>query len=145
MNMYSYVVACSYHYFVTDSGVTIGAVVGGILLLIIIALLLLIIIILLYENKSSKGRLDITSTSVAYKAANLDLGASDNVVIKPNPTYHPIKQESSVYSQGMELEPADDEIGEGSLIMRNPTFFTEDKSNEYDYVISVNDLLATVN
>ena len=90
-NEHVYVVACSYHYFVTDSGVTIGAVVGGILLLIIIVLLLLIIIILLYENKSSKGRLDITNTSVAYKAVNLDLGASDNVVIKPNPTYHPVK------------------------------------------------------
>ena len=123
---------------------TIGAVVGGVLLVIIIVLLL-IIIILLYRNKRSKGRLDITNTSVAYKAANLDFGASDNVVIKTNPSYHPVKRESNVYSQGMELEPTYDEIGEGSLIMRNPTFSTEDKSNDHDYVISVNDLLATVN
>ena len=123
---------------------TIGAVVGGVLLVIIIVLLL-IIIVLLYQNKKSKGRLDITNTSVAYKAANLDLSASDNGVIKPNPTYHPVKWESNVYSQGIGLEPAYDEIGEGSLIMRNPTFSTEDKSNDYDYVISANDLLATVN
>ena len=78
---------------------------------------------------------------MAYKAANLDLGASDNVIIKPNPSYHPVKRESNVYSQGMELEPTYDEIGEGSLIVRNATFSTE----ENDYVINAKDLLATVN
>lgn len=50
-----------------------------------------------------------------------------------------------MYSAGAEVEPAYDEIGEGSLIMRNPTFSTEDKNNDYDYVISAKDLLATVN
>ena len=49
-----------------------------------------------------------------------------------------------MYSPGTELEPAYDEIGGGSLIMRNPTFSTEDKNNDYDYVISAEDLLATV-
>ena len=127
--------------FITDAGLTIGAVVGGILLVIIIVLLL-IIIILLYRNKRSKGRLDINDTSVAYKASDLDLSA--NVVIKPNPSFHKVKWESNVYSPGTELEPAYDEIGGGSLIMRNPKFSTEDKNNEYDYVISAEDLLATV-
>ena len=37
------------------------------------------------------------------------LGACDNVVIKPNPSYQPVKRESNVYSPGMELEPTYDD------------------------------------
>ena len=120
----------------------IGTIIGGILL-IIIALLIVIITILLYRNKRSKGQLDITNTSVAYKAAGTDLGA--NVVINPNPSYHPVKRESNVYSPGMELESAYDEIGEGSMIVKNPMFSSQVKIDDNDYVISAKELLATVN
>ena len=128
--------------FITGAGLTTGAVVGGILLIIII-ILILIIIILLYHNKRSKGRLDINDTSVVYKASDLDLSA--NVVIKPNPSYHAVERERNVYSPGAELEPTYDEIGEGSLVVRNLTFSTEDKNYDHDYVISAEDLLATIN
>ena len=128
-----------------SSGLIIGAIIGGILLVIIIALLL-IIITLLYRNKRSKGRLDINSTSVAYKAAAADLDLGSNVIINPNPSYNPVKRESNIYSpSGMERELVYDEIGGNSMIIKNPTFSTNDNNSEYDYVISAEELLATVN
>ena len=115
--------------------------------MVIIIALLLIIITLLYRNKRSKGRLDINSTSVAYKAAAADLDLGSNVIINPNPSYNPVKRESNIYSpSGMEQEqPVYDEIGGNSMIIKNPTFSTNDNNSEYDYVISAEELLATVN
>ena len=110
--------------------------------MVIIIALLLIIISLLYRNKRSKGQLDINNTPVAYKA-NAD---SSNVIINPNPSYNPVKRESNVYtSAGMEHEPMYDEIGENSMIIKNPTFSTNNNDNDYDYVVSAEELLATVN
>ena len=121
----------------------VGTIIGGISLTTIIALLIIIIIILLYRNKRSKGQLDITNTPVTYRATGLD--HSDKVIITPNPSYRPVKRESNVYSPGIEHEPAYDEIGEGSMIVKNPMFSSKAKSDEYDYVISATELLATVN
>ena len=112
--------------------------------MVIIITLLLIIISLLYRNKRSKGRLDINNTSVAYKA-NADSDLSSNVIVHPNPSYNPVKRESNIYTpSGMEHEPTYDEIGENSMIIKNPTFSTNDNNSEYDYVVSAEELLATV-
>lgn len=109
--------------------------------MVIIIVLLLIIISLLYRSKRSKGRLDINNTTVTYKP-NVD---TSNVIINPNPSYNPVKRESNIYtSSGMEHEPTYDEIGENSMIVKNPTFSTNDNNSEYDYVISAEELLATV-
>ena len=77
--------------------------IGEILLTTIFALLIIIIIILLYCNKRSMEQLDITNTPVTYKTTGLDCSA--NVIITPNPSYHPVKRESNVYSLGIEHEP----------------------------------------
>jgi len=97
---------------------------GGLFFLFIIVLLLIVIIILLCRNARSKGKLTITDNMVAYTAASQDQGA--NVIINPNPSYRPFKQESNVYSAGPEYE----EIGQRSMIVCNQAF--DDTSNSFD-------------
>jgi len=135
----------------------VGGVVGGLFLLLIIALLLIIIIILLYRNARSKGKLTIADNMVAYTAAGQDQGA--NVIINPNPSYRPFKQESNVYTvdQGVIINPNPsyqpfkqqsnmysagpegdyEEIGEGSTGVCNPAY---NDTSDSGYVVKAIDL-----
>ena len=112
--------------------VLVGGVVGGGLLLII-ALLLIVIIILLYRNTRSKGKLTITDNTVAYTAAGQDQGV--NVIINPNPSYRPFKQENNnMYSAGPEGDY--EEIGEGYTVVSNPTY---NDASDSGYVVKAID------
>ena len=126
----------------TGTALVGGAVGGGLFLLFLIALLLFVIIVLLCRNTRTKGKLDITENTVAYKAGNQDQGA--NVIINPNPSYKPFKRESNVYSSSPEAEY--DEIG--SFGVCNPAYdqdtsdsgyvvkaidYTRPSSNTYEY------------
>ena len=114
----------------------------------IIILLLIIIIILLYRNKKSRGRLDIANTAVSYKKA-ADLDQSANVIIHPNPSYNLVKRESNAYSTDPAITSYDKETAgtyeEITLMtIKNPNF-NDTVSNDYDYVVRAEDLIATVN
>ena len=73
---------------------------------------------------------------MGYKANDL----APNVIINPNPSYHPVKRESNVYEDGPQLEPTYDEIGKGTLVINNPAFCSTDKS-ENEYVVSAEELI----
>ena len=137
---------CKDFFVITGSSLIIGGAIGGILLVTIILLLLIIIIILLYRNKKSRGQLDIGNAAVAYKkAADLDQGA--NIIINPNPSYTLVKRESNAYSTDP-IASCDHEMAGAyevitSMTIKNPNF-DDTESNDYDYIVGTEDLLATV-